>query len=55
MKDQKRIHEGLINESLPNGRLQVRLDNEVKFEILFQEGFDTVLYMYSLEIESKLK
>ena len=46
MKEQKRIHEGFITESLPNGMLQVRLDNEVKFEILFQEGFDTVLYMY---------
>ncbi|KAL2938193.1 Translation initiation factor IF-1 chloroplastic [Bienertia sinuspersici] len=28
MKEQKCIHEGLINESLPNGMFWVRLDDE---------------------------
>ncbi|CAN6475750.1 unnamed protein product [Victoria cruziana] len=28
MKEQKLLHEGLITESLPNGMLWVRLDNE---------------------------
>nr|YP_009866939.1 translation initiation factor 1 [Rhus ovata]QKG02722.1 translation initiation factor 1 [Rhus ovata]QKG02806.1 translation initiation factor 1 [Rhus ovata] len=38
--------------------LRVRLYTEVRFEVMFQEGLDTVLYVYYLEIapkESKLK
>nr|YP_010595368.1 translation initiation factor 1 [Searsia paniculata]WAJ58291.1 translation initiation factor 1 [Searsia paniculata] len=28
--------------------LRVRLSTEVRFEVMFQEGFDTVLYVYYL-------
>nr|YP_009529166.1 translation initiation factor IF-1 [Pholisma arenarium]AXX75966.1 translation initiation factor IF-1 [Pholisma arenarium] len=28
MKEQKRVHEGFITESLPNGMFRIRLDNE---------------------------
>nr|YP_010595543.1 translation initiation factor 1 [Pegia nitida]WAJ58466.1 translation initiation factor 1 [Pegia nitida] len=27
--------------------LRVRLNNQVRFSVLFQEGFDTVLYVYT--------
>nr|YP_010470946.1 translational initiation factor 1 [Bouea macrophylla]YP_010703705.1 translational initiation factor 1 [Mangifera similis]UVF62775.1 translational initiation factor 1 [Bouea macrophylla]WCO86852.1 translational initiation factor 1 [Mangifera similis] len=33
--------------------LRVRLYTEVRFEVMFQEEFDTVFYVYYLEIEPK--
>nr|YP_010164841.1 translation initiation factor 1 [Ophiorrhiza pumila]QRN71546.1 translation initiation factor 1 [Ophiorrhiza pumila] len=44
MKEQKEkwIHESLITELPPTGMFRIRLDNEVWFEVLFQEGFDIV-------------